>query len=143
MNLYLSEVVSDIIEPIVGTIEGGEEVVSTEDLLANIEGLNRSNMEWSDISWWEGKTNNSVVGCGRCRDEVPDDLRSMDHPEVCGCMNQGISEDGIIKTTSSYVRWSRRKMWENSSGWDSEDITKAVRSSEVYLKIFKISPYLW
>ena len=133
MNLYLSEVVSDIIEPIVGTIEGGEEVVSTEDLLANIEGINSSNMEWSNISWWEGKESNSVVGCGRCTDDVPDNLRSLEKPEKCRCPNQVVNEDGdgVTKTTSSYVRWSRRKMWEESYDWNSEDISKVVRSSEV------------
>ena len=33
MNLYLSEVISDLVEPLVDTYPGGREVISTEDLL--------------------------------------------------------------------------------------------------------------
>jgi hypothetical protein len=40
LNMNLSEVVSDVLEPIVGTIEGGFEVISTEDMLAHLEEVN-------------------------------------------------------------------------------------------------------
>ena len=39
MNLHLSELVSDLLEPVVGTLNGTE-VISTEDLLAQIDELN-------------------------------------------------------------------------------------------------------
>ena len=42
MNLHLSEIISDIMEPIVETLEGGEEVISSEDLQANLEALTRT-----------------------------------------------------------------------------------------------------
>ena len=41
VNFYLSEIVSDILEPIADTIVGGEEVISTEDLLARVEEVNQ------------------------------------------------------------------------------------------------------
>ena len=40
MNLHLSELVSDILEPVVGSLVGGTEGISTEDLLAQIDELN-------------------------------------------------------------------------------------------------------
>ena len=45
--MNLSELVSDIIEPMVGTIEGGTEVISTEDMTANIEEMNEEMDGWN------------------------------------------------------------------------------------------------
>ena len=53
MNMHLSEVVSDLLEPLVGTLPGGEEVISTEDLLARIDDLNLEMKDWDSYSWWE------------------------------------------------------------------------------------------
>ena len=41
LNMNLSEMVSDILEPMVGTIQGGTEVISTEDMVANVEEVNK------------------------------------------------------------------------------------------------------
>ena len=49
VNLYLSEIVSDILEPLVGMIEGGREVISMEDLAANIEDMNKSQEGWTNF----------------------------------------------------------------------------------------------
>ena len=43
MNLHLSEIISDIQEPIENTIKGGEEVISSEDLQVNMIELNKKN----------------------------------------------------------------------------------------------------
>ena len=51
MNMHLSEILSDILEPIVGTLEGGEEVISTEDLLARIDELNMKFKGWYEGQW--------------------------------------------------------------------------------------------
>ena len=40
MNLHISEVISDILEPMVGRVTGGREVISTEDTLAHLEDIN-------------------------------------------------------------------------------------------------------
>ena len=37
INLHISELVSDILDPIVGTYDGGREKISTEDLIAKSE----------------------------------------------------------------------------------------------------------
>ena len=46
MNLYLSEIVSDIMEPLVGNIKDGKEVISTEDMLANVRVTNHGMEGW-------------------------------------------------------------------------------------------------
>ena len=54
LNLYLSEIVSEITEPMVGTIDGGAEVISGEDLLANVDHVNEDMSGWH-VGWtWEG-----------------------------------------------------------------------------------------
>ena len=73
MNLHLSEVISDILEPIVGTIEGGVEVISGEDMLAKVDRLNETNQGWSKYSWWEGQTVDEYVSCGTCGGSSRDD----------------------------------------------------------------------
>ena len=69
-----------------GTIEGGEEVISTEDLLAKIDDLNEEMMGWDEYSWWEGKTFKNYQACKECigtwgDDQVDDELG----PELCNC----------------------------------------------------------
>ena len=53
MNQHISEVVSDFIEPVVDTFEGGLEIISTEDMLARIDELNKKMENWTPFSWWE------------------------------------------------------------------------------------------
>ena len=55
MNLHLSEIVSELVEPLVARYEGGREVISTEDLLARVVEMNEANKGWSKWSWWEGQ----------------------------------------------------------------------------------------
>ena len=66
IGLHLSEIVSDMIEPMVGRIEGGREIISVEDFLAGVDGLNLTNKDWTPGGWWEGKTNGNYVACGSC-----------------------------------------------------------------------------
>ena len=56
VNVHVSEIFSDMIEPVVELVEGGREVVSTEDLLARVEELNESMQGWHSLKWWAGKT---------------------------------------------------------------------------------------
>ena len=65
MNLHISEVISEMIEPMVDAFVGGEEVISTEDLKAKMEKLNEENENWKSSDWWEGKTaeNGKFICC--------------------------------------------------------------------------------
>ena len=89
LNLYLSEVVSEISEPMVGTLDGGAEVISGEDLIANMDILNEGIEGWH-VGWTcEGVTEGNLVSCGTCNGS--DDGDFDDQPEVCKC--EGTSKD--------------------------------------------------
>ena len=61
MNLHLSELVSDILEPVVDTIKEGEEVISTEDMVANLEDINEDNKDWHPNKWWGNHTDDGLT----------------------------------------------------------------------------------
>ena len=46
MNVHISELVSDIVEPLAGTIEGGAEIISSEDMVAEVLELNKGMEGW-------------------------------------------------------------------------------------------------
>ena len=82
LNLYLSEVVSEISEPMVGTLKDGAEVISGEDLIANVDILNEGMAGWH-VGWtWEGVTEGNLISCGTCEGSDGD---LDDQPEVCKC----------------------------------------------------------
>ena len=55
INLYISEIVSDILDPVVGEYKGGMEIISTEDMIARAEILNDGNNGWTETSYWGGR----------------------------------------------------------------------------------------
>ena len=128
MNLHLSEIISDILEPLVETL-GGDEVISTEDLLAQVDILNTRNRGWHPGLWWEGKTGGKFQACGRCRGE--DDYEfDLDNPELCGCGRVDGTEDGMIRATYNFVELVRRKEWENRMG--GQELNYEAREWEVH-----------
>ena len=100
MNLHMSEILSDILEPIVENIPGGEEVISTEDFLARIDELNLKFKGWNKNSWWENIMEGDFQCCGKCDG---DELRpfNIDEPEWCSCSDvkvvKGDNEDNVVK----------------------------------------------
>ena len=52
MNIHVSEVLSEILEPVVDAYEGGQEMISTEDFKARLEILNEKNEGWNKWRWW-------------------------------------------------------------------------------------------
>ena len=68
MNIHLSEVLSEIIEPLVDAYEGGDEIISTEDFKARIETTNEGNTGWTKWRWWGDKTTvcGKYVCCMKC-----------------------------------------------------------------------------
>ena len=67
--MHLSELVSDILDPIVNNYDGGKEIISTEDGIARIEGMNMDNQGWSDRSYWGGMETSEYMACDTCRGE--------------------------------------------------------------------------
>ena len=63
VNMHLSEIVSDVLDPVVGTYKGGMEIISTEDLLARIDIINEETKGWTRKSYWEGLTMDGYKSC--------------------------------------------------------------------------------
>ena len=84
MNLYPSEVVSDIVEPMVGNIEGGSEIISTEDMVGNVVELNVGMSGWNKGHAWDGVEEMGYTACGKCIGN--EELEwNEDEPEWCQC----------------------------------------------------------
>ena len=130
MNLHLSELLSDILEPVVGTLDGGTEVISTEDLLAQVDELNARFSGWHDYIWWEGKRAESFQACSNC----PGSLYykwDRDDPELCTCGRDDMVEDGYVRTTVNFVKVLRRQIWEEKTNWDPSDMTREFTTKEM------------
>ena len=75
MNLHLSEILSNVREPLVGTLSEGTELISGEDMMACVDRMNEANYGWTKYSWWDGVEYDNYVACGKCGggngDKVP------------------------------------------------------------------------
>ena len=148
MNLHMSEIISDILEPLVETIKGGVEVISTEDLLARIEELNQRFSDWSEHKWWEGTKIGNLQVCIQCiGSEKYVFLEGA--PELCKCDRdfkgtlqkemktgkedevKGTQSDDTVWVTVNYMKKLRRRRWERSVGWDPKDTKRIFSSTEV------------
>ena len=129
MNLHLSEIVSELVEPMVVRYEGGREVISTEDLIARVVRLNESNTGWSKWSWWEGQRWENYVSCGKCVGEWGKPV-SRDDPELCWCEETQTLE-GSVRVTIWWLKRMRRIDWETRMGWDIKDSRRTIQSCEV------------
>ena len=79
-NVHMSELTSELIESVVTAYKGGVEIISTEDMLAKWDDLNRANANWTPGSWWDGFEDDGLVTCGKCLgdDKIPD---------LCNCQD--------------------------------------------------------
>ena len=85
INLHLSELVSDLMEPMVGAIKGGREAISTEDMVAKVEGVNKNMEGWTKTSWWEGEKVENYVACGTCEGKFDIEMWDEKAPELWTC----------------------------------------------------------
>ena len=88
MNLHLSEVVSDLVEPLVDKYLNGRESISTEDMISKFVKMNEDNKDWTEWSWYEGQSCEDYVGCGSCVGNWMNTFDEME-PELCMC---GVTE---------------------------------------------------
>ena len=65
-NVHLSELNSEIMEAVVEAYDGGVEVISTEDMNAKWEMINKKNENWSPGIWWHDVEDEDYVACGKC-----------------------------------------------------------------------------
>ena len=130
INLHISEIVSDILDPVVGCYRGGREIISTEDMVAKVEILNDGNNAWHRYAYWRGMVMEEYVACTVCLGE-DDYVWSEESPELCVCDDgdDGIDDLGRVKVTPGCMMRMRRARWEKITGeWP---LDKEVRSEGV------------
>ena len=129
INLHLSELVSDILDPVVGHYEGGMEVISTEDLIARMEMLNTRNKGWTSTSFWGGLTTDEYRACQDCIG-TDDYCWDEDDPETCAC-DDGVDELGRMMVTMGCMKRLRRARWEAEVLWEEGDLDRQFLDDEV------------
>ena len=131
LNMHLSELVSDILDPVVSNYDGGKEIISTEDGIARIEILNNQNEGWHDRSYWGDMETDEYKACTVCRGDEGYTWDDMS-PEVCSCEDlDGISEDGKMMITMGAMRKLRRHGWEQEVKWDEDDLDRMFLGQDV------------
>ena len=129
INLFISELVSDILDPVVTTYVGGREIISTEDMVARVEILNTKNEGWSPTSYWGGTTTEEFRACETCTGDS--EYKWEDgNPEICEC-EDGIDKDGRSMVTQRCMEQVRRWEWEEVNGWNTEEVDRKVSGNEV------------
>lgn len=145
MNIHISEIVSEVVEPLVSNIEGGLEIISTEDMLAWIDELNRKNESWTPSSWWEGVSEQEFESCGKCVGKVDYEYND-EKPELCECEDD--QEDTLekretsvpeepsitpvvrqkVRTTVKFMEERRKRKWIRDFGWVEGDMERMISS---------------
>ena len=91
MNLHLSEVISEVLEPVVTRFPDGNECISTEDLVARMVGVNDRLGDWQTTRWWEGRgaLEGRFITCGKCIgtgvNYCAPEGEKWENPELCSC----------------------------------------------------------
>ena len=114
INLHLSEIVSDVLEPMVGRIRGGYEVISTEDTLARIEDVSERMVGWTPSSWWEGKVFENWVACSKCM-SLNEYIWNEDKPSLCRC-----------EGNNGQIHEDEEEMGDELQGGDKLEVNEAV-----------------
>ena len=114
MNLHLSEIISETLEPVVDSYRGGFEVISTEDLIAKLSELNRSLEGWEKNKWWEGVIEGRYMTCYKCEGSEKY-IFDENKPELCSCTSEDGSKEyqevGKEKVTINFMKEYRKSTW--------------------------------
>ena len=112
MNMNMSEILSDILEPIADGVEDSYEVISTEDMVARMIKVDRSLENWDENSWWEGVKYGKYMACVDCKGDMEYKL-DLDNPELCVCENVKdlLSPTDVVRTSVRYMELMRQRTW--------------------------------
>ena len=99
MNMHLSEILSDILEPVADGVENTCEVISTEDMVARLLRVDRSLENWSEEEWLRGVVYDGFEACLACKGDE-DYVLDMSNLEVCKCMKDGSTKD-VVKNNNN------------------------------------------
>ena len=128
--VWVSEIVSDILDPIVEEYIGGREIISTEDGIARLELVNEGNVGWSKNSFWRDMVEGEYKACSICAG-VDGYVWDDECPELCTCEDMdGVDEEGRILVSMGAMRSLRRKRWEVLIGWDEADPSMRISAEQ-------------
>ena len=96
MNMHLSEIISEILEPVADGVENTCEVVSTEDMIAKMLKKDRSLEGWTRDTWWNGVIYEGYTACMKCVGHE-DYTFDKQNPELCSCMEIGQNAKDMVK----------------------------------------------
>ena len=112
MNMHLSELLSEVLEPVADGVEDTYEVISTEDMLAKMLIVDRSLEGWNKNKWWEGVKYDDYSACLRC---VGEEGYKFDvaNPELCGCEGSKdlFKPTSVMKTSVQFMEMMRQRRW--------------------------------
>ena len=94
MNIHLSEIISEVLEPVADEMDGKNEVISTEDMVAKLLEVDRSLMNWNEVEWWRGVVYDGFEACLVCRGDEKYVL-DTNNPELCVCVNKKGPKDMV------------------------------------------------
>ena len=92
MNMHLSEILSDILEPVADGVADTCEVISTEDMVARLLRVDKSLENWTEVEWLRGVVYDGFEACLVCKGEE-EYILDVNNPEVCKCMKDGVMKD--------------------------------------------------
>ena len=136
MNLHISEIVSDILEPMVGRVEGGQEIISTEDGLSTFEDINVEMEGWSSTSWWDGLQYKEMVACGKC-EESEGYTWTEDKPDLCRCVDVKPYEDKCERDEEAAIEGQDRLVEDNQSNGGEDTPKYETRCSYKYIQTLR------
>jgi hypothetical protein len=94
-NLHVSEILSNLVEPVVETFVGGLKIISQEEMLNIFDNYNKRMEGWTPQSWWEGFEEDGMIVCTKCevgQDDSEEFAYDDDYPERCKCGQDGSDE---------------------------------------------------
>ena len=126
---------SDILELMVGTLVNGEEVISTEDLLARIDSLNREMKNWHEGWHWQGVKEGGYVACDNCMGTGEYTFEDDEEPEWCTCVgNEDECVKGTVSTNTNKINTTnttrKRKSRSKVKGTQPKDTNQEVKGAQ-------------
>ena len=157
MNLHISEILSEIIEPIVDAHVGSDEIISTEDMKARFEILNERKQDWRKWDWWEGKFTKcgKYVCCTKCSkyEGVPpshaemgmiiemENMNDEYYDEVTEDeLNDNLCECITVEEQKMIDEWE--KLWETPEGIDDDGFWDDPTRTSRRKRITRVNPMM-
>ena len=138
MNLHLSEILSDILEPVADEVKNSNEVISTEDMIARMLVKDRSLEDWHEGSWLEDVVYEGFSACMKCKG-MEGYKFDKKNPELCKCGTSPLvqCEDVVNEERTNLGEGTKDLVKLN----DQEEYTRTVRTSMNFMELLRQSTW--